>query len=34
VREGECGGNIAYEKGKMRPVETVLGIAGERDRGE
>jgi hypothetical protein len=29
LQEGECGGNLMYENGTMRPVETTLRMGEE-----
>jgi hypothetical protein len=34
VQKSEYGGNIMYENGKMRPVETILRIGEEGDKGD
>jgi hypothetical protein len=34
VKEGKYGGNIMYENGKMRPVETILRRGDQQNDGQ
>jgi hypothetical protein len=34
VKKAECNGNITYENGKMRHIETIPGMGKEGDKRE